>query len=80
MTSVNVTYYQVYKAGKFVKEHRQHHYCTPTIRTKLAEHQPPEDFMLVLRYPDEEEVDHFSEQISLADYLNGKEPVWDEQE
>ena len=74
MTSANVTYYQVYKDGKLVKEHSQSHYCTWTIRERLKIHQPPQDYILITNTPDEDEEDHFTEQMSLADFLAGKQP------
>lgn len=75
-TSANVTYYNVYKNGKFVAEHRQNHYCKQRIKEQLKQHLPVENFTLIARWPDEDEVDHFSESMPLKDYLDGKKLKW----
>jgi len=70
MTSANVTYYGVYKDGKLIEEISQHAYCKDRVKEKLAQYTPPEDYTLIARWPDENEVDHFTREISLADYVN----------
>jgi len=78
MTSANVTYYGVYKDGKLIKEHSQHALCKPKIREHLQSYPNPEELTLILRWPDENEEDHFSKSMSLADYLNGVKVQWEE--
>lgn len=68
-TSANVTYYQVYKGDRLVGEHSQHALCKYVVREKLAKYQPASDYMLRLRHPDEDEVDQYTQFVSLATYL-----------
>jgi len=85
-TSANMTYYGVYRDGKLVKEHSQHAYCKPRVRAELAKYMPPEGCLavdtgtitMIARWPDEEEEDHFSVPMPLADYLAGKKLVWED--
>jgi hypothetical protein len=71
-TSANVTYYDVFKDGKWVKEFSQHHYCKSiNLKEKLAEFQPPEVYTIQRRYPDEDEVDHLSNPLNLKLFLEG---------
>ena len=71
-TSANITYYIVKdKNGRIVGEYRQNCLCKDVKTEKLKLHVPYEDFTIILRWPDENEVDHFTEEISLKDYLNG---------
>ena len=77
MTSANQTYYDIFtKDGKFVDRHSQNSMCKFTVKERLKQHQPPEDYILILCWPDENEAPHYTEKISLADYLNGKKVVW----
>lgn len=81
MTSANVTYYSVYKGDELIKEHRQNCMCKLTIRDRLErDHFPTSDFTIVARWPDENEVDHFTEPMKLTDYLAGKKLVWVEED
>ena len=50
--------------------------CKDTKTAKLKSHIPHEDFTLVIRWPDEDEVDNYTVEMSLKDYLNGMKPVW----
>jgi len=77
-TSANVTYYEVYKDGALVKEHSQHAYCKSRIREQLLAYVPAEAYTLILRWPDEEEEDHFSKEMLLSDYLNGVKVEWED--
>jgi hypothetical protein len=76
MTSANVTYYQVFKDGEKVAEYRQNCLCKDSKTEGLKSHVPAEDFTLVLCWPDEYEVPHYTQEMSLADYWNGVKPVW----
>ena len=72
-TSANVTHYWVKnKFGVGVAEYSQHAYCKNSITDNLKKHQPPEDFMLQARHPDENECDNYSKEVNLKDYLDGK--------
>lgn len=76
-TSANVTYYQVSDIkGNRIREHRQNCLCKNSVRGELATYQPPEDYTIVLRWPDEDEANHYTEGMSLKDYLDGKKVVW----
>ena len=84
-TSANVTYYGVYRDGKLIKEHSQSHYCKPRVRAELEKYMPwgclavdTGNLTLIARWPDEEEEDHFSKPIRLADYLAGKKLEWED--
>ena len=79
-TSANVTYYQIYKDGKFVKEHRQNHYCKFRIKEELAQYQPSKDYTLICRWPDEDEVDRYTAGMPLNEYINGKKLKWKERD
>jgi len=81
MTSANVTYYEVYKDGKFIDSVSQHCYCKCTYKEELTELFPsPKDYTLIVRWPDEKEDDYYSKEINLEDFLNGKEVEWPEDE
>ena len=84
-TSANVTYYGVYRDGKLVKEHSQNCMCKPRVRDELARYMPEGclavdagRLTVVARWPDEEEEDHFSRPMPLADFLAGKKLEWDD--
>lgn len=77
-TSANTIYYQVYRKGSFIDEHRQNRLCKSTIKQELAQYQPPEDYSVILRFPDEDEADHLSYEMSLKDYLSGVKVTWEE--
>jgi len=77
MTSDNVTYYGVYKNGILVKEHRQNLLCKFTVKEKLKTYSNPEELILILRHPDENEVDQFSQPIFLKKYLDGAKISWE---
>jgi len=77
MTSANVTHYEVKdKEGKRVGKYSQHCMCIQTIGEKLRKHVPYENFALTLIWPDEYEAPHYTQEMSLNDYLNGVKPVW----
>lgn len=85
MTSANVTYFDIYQSGEFIKRHSQHHYCKSN-RQQLLDYTPPEDYQIMVVWPDENEVDHCSPMMLLSDYLNGMkyeldgfEEGWDDQ-
>jgi hypothetical protein len=76
-TSANVTYYTVkYKDGTPVGEYWQNRMCKDTVSKQLKSHIPAEDYMLSLRWPDEDEAPHYTKPMSLADYLNGIKVEW----
>ncbi|MEN6379239.1 MAG: hypothetical protein ABFD15_06645 [Methanofastidiosum sp.] len=75
-TSANSVYYRVYRKGIFIEEHRQNRLCKSTIKQELAQYQPPEDYSIILRCPDEDEKDYFSQEMLLKDYLNGVKVPW----
>jgi hypothetical protein len=75
MTSANITYYEIYHKDNLlevVANHSQHCYCKNSIKDKLNEYVPPEDYFIQLNHPDEEENDHCSKLMNLKDYLDGK--------
>ena len=75
-TSANVIYYEIYnKDGKLVKTHRQNFLCKSR-RHELLEYTPAEDYKIIVRWPDEDEVEHYSKEMSLVDYLNGVKCNW----
>lgn len=86
MTSANVTYYMVYHKDnlhKAVGNHSQHCMCKWTITDTLKEqYNPPEDYMVQLNHPDEEEDDQYSKAVNLKDYLDGKykHTIWKEED
>lgn len=70
-TSANVTYYTVKDlAGKVVGEYRQNCMCKDHLREQLAVHTPPEAFTISSRWPDEDEADHYSDEINLKDFID----------
>ena len=77
-TSANVTYYQIYRKGKYVDEHRQNCMCKSTIRKELGQYQPSKDYSIILRWPDENEADHFTYEMPLEDFLGGIKVTWKE--
>jgi len=77
-TSANVTYYTVFKDDKQIAEYRQNCQCKDTKTEKLKSHVPAEDFTLIICWPDENNILHFSQEISLANYLNGIKPMMKE--
>jgi len=80
-TSANVTYYGVYKDGKKVGEHSQHHYCKPrNWKEEMAAYMPPAAFTVIGRWPDENEADHFSDPMPLPEFLSGKYVTWPKQD
>ena len=79
MTSANVTYYEIYKDGKYITRHSQNCMCKFTIDKRLAKYKPAEDYVVKLVWPDENEADHCSKKMSLLDYLNGVEVTWEEE-
>lgn len=79
-TSANVTYYQVFKNGVFVEEHSQHALCKSKIHEKLAKYSPVEDYTVVIRWPDENEVDHLQDPIPLSKFLRGERSGWESAE
>lgn len=77
-TSANVTYYGLYLAGTLIREYSQHAYCKARDWKKdLAEYVPPEHYTVIARHPDEDEVDHYSQPMSLVDFLSGTRFVWE---
>jgi len=76
MTSANVTYYIVKKDGKKVAKYSQNSMCKDTKTEALKSHIPAEDFTLTLLWPDEYEAPHYTKEMSLADYLLGVKPMW----
>ena len=76
MTSANVTYYQIWAGEKFIAAHRQNCMCKTHIKEDLAKYQPADGYDLILRWPDENEADHYTNRMSLKDYMEGKKPVW----
>ena len=75
-TSANVTYYSIYKDGNLIKEHRQNCLCKNYIDAELKNYPNPAELILVLRWPDEDEVNHFTVPMSLKDYLDNKSVEW----
>jgi hypothetical protein len=72
-TSANVTkYFVCNKLGGLVGEHSQHAYCKNTIKEKLNQYQPAEDYTIKANHPDENECDNWSRQVNLKEYLEGK--------
>ena len=67
-TSANVTYYVVRKDGKTVGEHSQHMLCKYS-HHELLKFQPAKSFTIRSYWPDEDEVVHEGEEISLAEFL-----------
>lgn len=79
MTSANVTYYEVYKDGKYIDSVSQHCYCKCTYKEELSElFKPAKDYTLIVRWPDEEENDQYSKEMNLEDFMNGKKVEWEE--
>jgi len=78
VTSANVTYYNVYKDGKLVKTYSQNCLCKQTVREKLAQHTPAQEYGLIAVWPDEDEVDHYSREMNLNDYLMGEKIEWED--
>jgi hypothetical protein len=77
MTSANVMHYVVKnKLGVEVAHYRQNFLCKNTVKNELSKHVPLEDFSLYLIFPDEDEVDHLSEEMKLSEYLSGKKVIW----
>lgn len=79
MTSANVTYYEVWegdKFDKFIGEECQNCMCKYTVRERLAKYQPAEKYTLRLRWPDEEEEEHYSESINLKAFMDGGKVEW----
>ena len=80
-TSANVTHYIVKdKEGNQIAKYRQNCLCKDTVTEKLKSHIPAEDFTITLLWPDEYEAPHYSKEMSLADYLNGVKPEWEDNE
>lgn len=78
MTSANVKFYEVYKDGKLVAEHRQNCLCKMTIVATLQQYTPASEYKLRLRWPDEEEANHYSQKMRLDRYLaKTVHPIWD---
>jgi hypothetical protein len=76
-TSAHITYYTVYdKCGKQIEEHRQNWMCKITIRKELEKYTPITDFTVILRHPNEDEVNHYSEPMKLSHYLAGHMVTW----
>jgi hypothetical protein len=71
-TSANKYYYHIYKDGVFIKTHSQNILCKSR-RHELLVYQPPEDYKVMVTWDDEDEVEHWSDRMSLADFLDGKE-------
>ena len=72
-TSANVTYYTVKDLdGKVVGQYSQNCMCKDHLREKLSAHTPPEAFTISARWPDEDEADHYSNEISLKDFIDRK--------
>jgi len=77
MTSANVTYYIVKdKDGNKIAEYSQNCLCKNTITEKLKSHTPYKDFTLELCWPDEHEAPHYTQEMSLDDYLGGVKLIW----
>ena len=77
-TSANVTFYTIKdKQGDMVKEYRQNCMCKDTdLKAGLKSHVPHEDFSITLCWPDYDEVDQWTKEMSLSDYLQGIKPIW----
>ena len=76
-TSANVTYFGVYRDGRMVGEHRHNALCKPKDwKMEMAAYVPAEEFTVIARWPDEDEADHFSDPMPLADFLKGSHFVW----
>ena len=76
-TSANVIFYDVYnKRHQYLKTHRQNMLCKDHVTEELEHYQPPEEFTVVGRWPDEDEKDHFSEPKNLALFLADKKLEW----
>ena len=76
MTSANVTYYEVWNGDKFIGEERHNCMCKCKVKERLAKYQPAEKYTLRLRWPDEEEEDHYSELINLKAFMDGGKVEW----
>lgn len=79
-TSANVTYYQIYKNGKFIEQHRQNCMCKFKVRDELAQYQPAEDYTLICLWPDEDEAPHYTVEMPLNEYMGGKKLTWKERD
>jgi hypothetical protein len=71
-TSANVYRYHIYKDGVLIKTHSQNILCKSR-RDELLVYQPPKDYKVTVTWDDEDEVEHFSDRMSLADFLDGKQ-------